>query len=96
MTTTLKFVACVAGAAPAAAWIGLLPISVTWPVNDWSGMRVDRDLRLLAELHVRDVGLVDLDLRLDDRHVGERQQHRAGVVHRADRRPFRPPGCCGA
>jgi hypothetical protein len=37
-----------------------------------------------AELHVRDVGLVDFDFRLDDRHVGDRQQHRAGVVHRAD------------
>ena len=53
------------------AWIGLLPISVTLPVNFLVGHRVDGDLGLLAELHERDVGLVDLDLRLDDRHVGD-------------------------
>ena len=47
-----------------------------------------RDLRRLAELHVRDVGFVDFDFGLDDRHVGQRQQHGAGVVHRADHRRF--------
>ena len=81
---TLKLVACVA-AAPV-AWIGLLPISVTLRGERLVRQRVDRDLGRLAELHVRDVGLVDLDLGLDDRHVGERQQHGAGVVHRADHR----------
>ena len=35
-------------------------------------------------LHERDVGFVDFDLGLDHRHVGDRQQHGAGVVHRAD------------
>ena len=84
-TTTLKFVACVV---PCAA----VPVALNRAVADLGdvalerpvGNRVDRDLRLLAELHVRDVGLVDLDLGLDHRHVGQRQQHRAGVVHRAD------------
>ena len=65
-------------------WIGLLPISVTLPVNVWSGSASIVILADLADLHRRDVGLVDFDLRLDDRHVGERQQLRAGVVHRAD------------
>src|SRR5215471_482316 len=46
--------------------------------------RVDGDLRLLADLDVGDVGLVDFDLRFDQRHVGDRQQHRARVVHRPD------------
>ncbi len=46
--------------------------------------RINRDLRALPELHVRHVGLVDLDLGLDDPHVRQRQQHRAGVVHRPD------------
>ena len=35
VTTTLKFVAC--AAAPPVAWMGLLPISVTFPVNVLSG-----------------------------------------------------------
>ncbi len=35
-TTTLKFVACLAPAA-APLWIGLLPISVTRPLNVFSG-----------------------------------------------------------
>ena len=38
----------------------------------------------LSELDVRDVRLVDFDFRLNHRHVGDRQQHGAGVVHRAD------------
>src|SRR2546428_5527474 len=38
------------------------------------GDGVDRDLRQLADLDVRDVRFVDFDLRLNDRHVGERQQ----------------------
>ena len=46
--------------------------------------RVDLDLGQLADLDERDVGLVDLDFGLDDRHVGDLQQHGAGVVHRAD------------
>ena len=37
VTTTLKFVACVPAAA-AVVWIGLLPISVTLPVNVLSGI----------------------------------------------------------
>ena len=37
ITTTLKLVACVP-AVCVAAWIGLLPISVTCPLNDLSGM----------------------------------------------------------
>ena len=49
-----------------------------------TGHRVDRDLGRLPNLDARNVGLVDLDFRLDDRHVGDRQQHGAGVVHRAD------------
>ena len=83
VTTTLKFVACVL-----AACAGRLDRAVA-DLGHLAGERlvrhrVDRDLRDLAELHVRDVGLVDVDFRLDDRHVGDRQQHRAGVVHRAD------------
>ena len=45
---------------------------------------VDGDLRDLAQAHAGNVRLVDLDLGLDHRHVGNRQQHRPGVVHRAD------------
>src|SRR5687768_13966153 len=37
VSTTLKFVACEAAAAPG-AWIGLLPISVTLAVNVWLGI----------------------------------------------------------
>ena len=54
------------------------------PLEGPVGNRVDRDFRDLPELDVRNVGFVDLDFGLDDRHVGDRQQHRAGVVHRAD------------
>ncbi len=35
-------------------------------------------------MHERDVGFVDFDLRFDHRHVGHRQQHGTGIVHRAD------------
>ena len=88
ITTTLKFVACVAGWPPARrldrAVADLADVSLERPV----GQGVDRDLGQLAELHVRDVRFVDLDFRLDHRHVGERQQHGAGVVHRADDRGF--------
>ena len=59
----MKFVACVPADAGGRVWIGLLPISVTWPLNVLSGMRVDRDLRRLAELHVRDVRSRRLRLR---------------------------------
>ena len=52
------------------------------------GQRVDRDLGLLAELHVWDARFVDLDLRLNHGHFGQRQQDRAGIVHRADDRRF--------
>ena len=69
-----------------AAWIGLLPISLTWPLNDLSGIASIVILAFWPSCTLRDVGLVDLDFRLDDRHVGERQQHGAGVVHRADDR----------
>ena len=48
------------------------------------GNRVDCDLGDLPDLHVRNVRLVDFDLRLNDGHVGERQQHRARIVHGAD------------
>ena len=51
--------------------IGLLPTSVTLPVNVLSGMASMLHLGELADLHDRDVGLVDLDLGLDDRHVGD-------------------------
>ena len=47
---------------------------------------VNRDFRRLANLHVRHVGFVYFDFGLNDAHIGERQQHRAGVVHRADHR----------
>ena len=50
--------------------------------------RVDGDLGLLPELDGGDVGLVHLDLGLDDRHVRHREQHRAGVVHRPGHRGF--------
>ncbi len=46
--------------------------------------RVDRDLRALADLHVRHVRLVHFDFSLDDAHVRELEEHGAGVVHRAD------------
>ena len=49
---------------------------------------VNRDLRHLADGDVRDIGFVDFDLGLDDRHVSQCQQHRAGVVHGADDRGF--------
>ena len=83
---TLKLVAAWPALAvwPVAAWIGLLPISVTLPVYSLPGSASMVTLADLAESHRRDVGLVDLDFRFDDRHVGDRQQHRAGVVHRAD------------
>src|SRR5512140_129634 len=50
------------------------------------GIGVEREARLLPELHVRDVGLVDLHLAFDERHVRDRQENRAGVVHGADDR----------
>ena len=49
-----------------------------------SADRVDGDLRELPHLHERDVGFVDFDFRFDDRHVSNRQQHGARIVHRAD------------
>ena len=45
---------------------------------------VDRDLGDLSDLDERDVRFVYFDLRLDHRHVGDGQQHGAGIVHRAD------------
>ena len=84
----MKFVAC---REPAAAPVRLDRAVADFGHTAGEGLvrqRVDRDLRPLTELDVRDVGFVDLDLRLDDRHVGERQQDGAGVVHRADYRRF--------
>src|SRR3989442_782920 len=46
--------------------------------------RVDGDLGRLVEHDGWDVRFVDLYLRFDHRHVGNRQQHRAGIVHRPD------------
>jgi len=50
--------------------------------------RVDGHDCGLAERDRRDVGLVHFDFGLDERHVGNGQQHRAGVVHRADDHVF--------
>ena len=47
---------------------------------------VDADLGLLAHLHRRDRGLVHLQLGLDHRHVGDREEHGAGAVLDADHR----------
>ena len=58
------------------------------PLERAIGNGVDRDLRLLSDRHVRDVRFVDLDFGLNHRHVGDGQQHGAGVVHRADDRRF--------
>ena len=67
VTTTLKLVACDDDVVPLAAWIGLLPISVTLPVKVLPGMASIVTFATLAELHARDVGFVDFDLRLDHR-----------------------------
>ena len=83
MTTTLKLVAWVVAAWPA-AWIGLLPISVTFAVKVWPGMASIVTLAGWPICHARDVGLVHVHFGLDHRHIRDRQQHRAGVVHRAD------------
>ena len=48
------------------------------------GYRVDRDARFLADQDRRDVGLVHLGFSLEHGHVGDSEQHRARVVHRAD------------
>ena len=42
--------------------------------------RVDGDLRRLSELHRRDFGLVDLDLGLEQRHIGDRHALMASVL----------------
>ena len=63
-----------------------MPISVTFAVNVLPLIASTVIVAGLSELDVRDVGLVDFDLRLDHRHVGDLQQDRAGVVHRADHR----------
>ena len=84
--TTLNVVAWRWPVPCVAAWIGLLPISVTRPRNVRSGTASIVTLAIWPSCTRRDVGLVDLDLGLDQRHVGDGQQHRAGVVHRADDR----------
>ncbi len=38
----------------------------------------------LSQFDERDISLVDFDLGLDDRHVGDGQQDRPGIVHRAN------------
>ena len=86
---TLKLVAWPAAAWPA-TWIGLLPISVTLAVNVLPGIASIVTLAFCPSCDVGDVGFVHFHFRFDDRHVGDRQQHRAGIVHRADdgRFPF--------
>src|ERR1041385_5888960 len=54
------------------------------PLEHVVGYRVDRHHRGLSDSDVRNIGLVHLDLRLDGRHVRDREQHRPRVVHRAD------------
>jgi hypothetical protein len=92
-TTTLKFVACVA-VAPAArldrAVADLADVSL-----ERVGDRVDRDLRALIELHVRDVGFVDFDFRLDHRHVGELSST-VPALFIVPMTAVSPAGCCGA
>src|SRR5262249_26687600 len=48
------------------------------------GQGVDSDLGALADGYMRDVGLIDFDLGLDDRHVSELEQHCPRIVHGAD------------
>src|SRR5258706_15317927 len=48
------------------------------------GQRVDRDLRELADHNVGNVALIHLDFCLNHAHIGQREENRAGVVHRAD------------
>ena len=45
------------------------------------GKCVDQDARGLADLQLRNIGLVHLQRRLDGRHVRDRHQNRARVVH---------------
>ena len=47
---------------------------------------VDGHLRHLSNGHRRDFRLVYFNFGLDDRHVGDRQQHRSGIVHRPEHR----------
>ena len=71
------------GVAPV-VWIGLLPISVTWPLNVLSATA---SIVTTATCPIVTFGMSVSStsiFRLDDRHVGDRQQHGAGVVHRAD------------
>src|SRR4030095_4540401 len=66
------------------------------PLERPIGDRIDADLGLLAEHHGRNAGLVDFHFRLNDRHVGDRPQGKARVVHRAHDSRFAflhvPPG----
>ena len=51
-----------------------------------AGQGIDRDVRDLAHRDADDIGLIDLHLGRNDRHVGERHQGRALGVLDADNR----------
>ena len=69
-------------------FIELLAILVTRPRKIVSGKASNCTTRRVAELDVRDVGLVDLDLGLEHAHVADREQRRGVLVQRALDRGF--------
>ena len=91
---TLKSLGWLPVLAPRVVWAALWlplprtsaeePISVTSPFDLEPLERVDLDLRLLAELEVAEVGLVDHHLALHHRQVGHGHDHGGAEALRAD------------
>ena len=84
MTTTLK---SLASSVPEVDWRGgnagraqecLVADLCDVTLEDFAGQGIDGDVGGLTELHIDDVGLVDLDLRGDDGHIGE--GHEGGAL----------------